>query len=124
TCYSGFVWNNKFVVIGGRNDPSISLPYVSVYDPPTNSWSSLTPLPHGLHGPVAGFVDGRFVVTTGYYQVGGYHGFQSATYLSNILSTSTGTPGPTTPYVGVPFNTGQTIASVQYDYGGEGVAYH
>jgi len=78
-------------------------------------------LPHGLHGPVAGFVDGRFVATTGYYQVGGFNGFQSITYVSNVLSTTT---APNTPYLGKPFTKGQLIGAAQYDYGGEGVAYH
>jgi len=39
---------------------------VNVYDPATNAWTSLTPLPSPRHSPIVQYVDGKFVATTGY----------------------------------------------------------
>ena len=85
TSDSGFVWDNKFVLVGGRTDDILSLDRVDVYDPATDSWSTLTPLPEPRHSPIAVYVGGRFVVTTGFYEGGGVRGFESSTFVSNLL---------------------------------------
>jgi len=33
---------------------------VNVYDPATNAWTSLTPLPSPRHSPIVQYVDGKF----------------------------------------------------------------
>ena len=81
---STFVDNGRIYVLGGKNysdHPFFrerGLPFMNVYDPGTDTWSSLPGLPRGLLGPVAGVIDGYLYLATGSL-ISVFHG-QSATY--------------------------------------------
>ncbi len=65
---STFVLDNRIFVIGGTvNGGSNGLPAVGVtaYNPRTNAWVSLAPLPAGRKSPVAGAVGEWTIVSTG-----------------------------------------------------------
>ena len=49
----GGVINNKFYVVGGEDDRRNPTRNLDVYDPATNTWKTLAPLPTALNG-VAG----------------------------------------------------------------------
>ncbi|SHJ11502.1 Por secretion system C-terminal sorting domain-containing protein [Hymenobacter daecheongensis DSM 21074] len=62
---SVFTLNNRIVVVGGRLNGAILSAHMMEYNPGTNSWRDLTPLPTGLLSPVAAVVAGRLVVNGG-----------------------------------------------------------
>ena len=81
---STFVDNGRIYVLGGKNysdHPFFrerGLPYMSVYDPGTDTWTDLPGLPRGLLGAVAAVIDDYLYLTTGSL-ISVFHG-QSATY--------------------------------------------
>lgn len=56
----------RIYVIGGFGSTGEPLDTVEVYDPPTNEWRNVTPLPIAVHHPAAAVVDGRLFVVGGY----------------------------------------------------------
>jgi hypothetical protein len=57
--------DGRLIVAGGLTGPTGATPEVSAYDPSTNSWTELTPLPQKRFAGVAGDVEGEIVFTTG-----------------------------------------------------------
>jgi N-acetylneuraminic acid mutarotase len=62
---STFVMNNRIVVAGGELDHSKAMRDVTAYDPMTNSWTELTPLPAPRLSGVARNIGNRIYFTTG-----------------------------------------------------------
>lgn len=64
---STFVHQGRVWSLGGQDSIANvkALDEVVTYDPVSNAWTSLDPLPHGLFAPAAGIVDGWLVVATG-----------------------------------------------------------
>jgi N-acetylneuraminic acid mutarotase len=62
-----FVRNGRIVVIGGRARPSgvESVADVTEYDPGTNQWRALSPLPRGRVAPIAAPIGDRVLVAAG-----------------------------------------------------------
>ncbi len=81
---STFADNGRIYVLGGKNysdHPFFrerGLPFMSAYDPVTDTWSDLPGLPRGLLGPVAAVIGDYLYLTTGSL-ISVFHG-QSATY--------------------------------------------
>ena len=63
------VFDGKLVVMGGEvdfaNPPTRVFPQVEMYDPATDSWTSLDPMPIPRHGIGAATVDGLIYVPGG-----------------------------------------------------------
>jgi N-acetylneuraminic acid mutarotase len=59
------VVNNRIIVIGGNLPPNGSLA-VEEYDPATNTWAVLTPMPSGRHSPAIGVINGKVYVCGGW----------------------------------------------------------
>ncbi|HEX8747520.1 MAG TPA: kelch repeat-containing protein, partial [Pyrinomonadaceae bacterium] len=59
-----FVVNERIIIAGGKGLSADQLSNVSEYNPATNTWRELTPLPGGLRAVVAQVV-GNTIVTTG-----------------------------------------------------------
>ncbi|TDE86182.1 NPCBM/NEW2 domain-containing protein [Deinococcus sp. S9] len=66
TSASTVVWNGRIVVVGGVTQRSAEVANIVEYDPNTNAWTELTPLPAPRQSPVAGIINNRLVVTTGW----------------------------------------------------------
>jgi len=60
-----FAVGSLLVVVGGAVNPATPSRDVSVYDPASNVWTALPPLPIPLKGAVADLIDGTIYVTTG-----------------------------------------------------------
>jgi uncharacterized protein (TIGR03437 family) len=61
---AGGAINGKFYVVGGRGNPAAATA-LEVYDPQTNAWALLAPLPTGRSGIGAGVVNGELYVFGG-----------------------------------------------------------
>jgi N-acetylneuraminic acid mutarotase len=67
-----FVWNGGIVIVGGRHDQQHQiLSEVTMYDPVTNVWLALPPLPQRLLAPAAAVLGGHLVVTNGSINIAG-----------------------------------------------------
>ena len=63
TDFTGTVLDDKVYIIGGLNRNGTSLDAVEFYDPKTDSWGTINPLPKGLdHAAAAAYDDKLFVV--------------------------------------------------------------
>jgi N-acetylneuraminic acid mutarotase len=65
---STFAAGNKIYAIGGSTNDGVfgkAISDVDEYDPLSDTWRSLTPLPRPLKTPVAGYLRGNVYVTTG-----------------------------------------------------------
>jgi N-acetylneuraminic acid mutarotase len=62
---STFVVNNKIYVLGGRIDAARATTGVVEYDPITNVWKQLNPLPEARHGAVGAWYDDKFIILGG-----------------------------------------------------------
>ena len=62
---STFAHRGKLYVVGGAKNPAQPTADVLVYDPATNAWSKLPPLPGPRKGPAAAGVGNQIIVTTG-----------------------------------------------------------
>ncbi|MBC8122045.1 MAG: hypothetical protein H7Y22_09435 [Gemmatimonadaceae bacterium] len=60
-----FVMDNRIVVLGGEIAHTKPVPDVTAYDPLTNGWTALTPLPAKRHSGVGGGFGDRLYYTTG-----------------------------------------------------------
>lgn len=60
------VVSGRLVVAGGDDRPGDLLSTVLAYDPSTDTWANLTPLPAPRLGDVAGAIGDQLVVSTGY----------------------------------------------------------
>jgi N-acetylneuraminic acid mutarotase len=66
TLASTLTYRNKIYLIGGiTNGNQSCLADVTVFDPLTNLWTQLTPLPGQRQSPIAGFIGNQLWVTTG-----------------------------------------------------------
>lgn len=65
TTASVFPFQGRLVVMGGTRNGNTPAPDVHAYDPGTNRWQALPSMPAGRKTPVAGVINGRFVVSTG-----------------------------------------------------------
>jgi N-acetylneuraminic acid mutarotase len=67
TVASAFVVENRILVLGGEKGfgPSNHLDTVLAYDPATDTWTNLTPLPAKRNAAVAGVIGGSFYFTGG-----------------------------------------------------------
>lgn len=70
-----FVINNRIIVAGGEISHGKSVSKITAYNPLSNSWAELTPLPAPRHSGVAGNISNQIFYTTG-----NANGFQSLTY--------------------------------------------
>jgi N-acetylneuraminic acid mutarotase len=57
--------DGRIVVFGGATTGFNSVSSVEDYNPTANQWASLTSMPHPLITPVAGYINGKFVIATG-----------------------------------------------------------
>ena len=136
-----FIVNGKIVLAGGQVDDFQSTNNISEYDPATNQWYILAPLPNTLAGTIAQKIGSKFYVISGYDGRSGIATMQ--TFVGNWAGTTTPPPSnppppppvikPPPPPVPIstspspfksPFTVGQTIQAEDFDNGGEGVAYH
>lgn len=62
---STFVQNNRIMVIGGVTQGSLKAANVIEYDPSSNRWAELTPIPEARQSPVADAIGNQVVVTAG-----------------------------------------------------------
>jgi N-acetylneuraminic acid mutarotase len=76
--------DGKIYVVGG-NDGSYAIPDANVYDPSTNAWSSIAPLPQPLNASSAGFIGNTLYVAGGWDNFGN----PSATLYTYNLSANT-----------------------------------
>jgi len=68
------VYDGRIYVAGGEfQDPHMMATFraVEAYDPASNTWASLPPMPVSRHGLAAGFVGNRFIVVGGDVQSAG-----------------------------------------------------
>ena len=65
--------DDRIIVIGGMNIQGGSIRDVTAYDPISNSWTALTPLPTARHSGVAGSTGNKI------FYAGG-NGFKTTTY--------------------------------------------
>lgn len=66
------VWNDRLVVIGGESDAhTIAHAQVEAWNPATQRWEALPPLPVGRHGMQAAVLDGALHVVAGSGNRGG-----------------------------------------------------
>ena len=70
---STVVWNNKIVMVAGVTNNSEKIADVNEYDPDSDKWTALTPLPAPRQSPIAGIVNNRLIVTTGALQEGAFN---------------------------------------------------
>lgn len=70
-----FVMDNQIIVAGGEIGHGKSMSDVTAYDPVSNSWTALTPLPAARHSGVAGSIGNQI-----FYTGGSFQGFQRTTY--------------------------------------------
>jgi len=70
-----FVINNRIIVAGGEISHGKSVSNITAYNPLSNSWVELTPLPEPRHSGIAGSIGNQIFYTTG-----NANGFQSLTY--------------------------------------------
>jgi len=81
TSFSGVVVNGKLLIIGGITANDVALANVDQYDPLTNAWTSLTPLPSRRKSPVAAYIGGRLIVATGWDWT-----FENTTFVSSPIT--------------------------------------
>lgn len=110
-----FVMNERIVIISGKSRPSgqgNAVKDVSEYNPQTDTWTELTPLPVGLYEATAAMIDGRIYVTAGGR---GWNELQNEMWVADILTSCANHPPETTvdTYTyAEPFAALQTFASV------------
>jgi N-acetylneuraminic acid mutarotase len=63
---STFIFNGKIRVIGGVTQNSLELDTQFEYDPATNKWTTLDPIPGRRQSPLADTIDGVIYVSGGY----------------------------------------------------------
>src|SRR5580698_5164799 len=83
------VVNNILYVIGGRSSTNVSLNVVEAYDPSTNAWSTMAPMPI-VNDNVYATVENNII-----YMVGGYSQ-ANQTRRTNVLSYNPATDTWTT----------------------------
>ena len=55
----------RIIVMGGETDHNFPMADVNAYDPISNSWKVLTPLPTKLHSGVGGAINGKIYYYSG-----------------------------------------------------------
>lgn len=106
---STFVLNGRVVIAGGQIDNFQATDSILEYDPTTNTWAHLPPLPKALEGVIVQPLGDRLFVT------GGYIGSNSvATVASYTSNPFTGMPNATpaaVPPLGMRFGLGMLLAA-------------
>jgi N-acetylneuraminic acid mutarotase len=83
---STFVAGEKIVAIGGSTNggtQGLAMSDADEYDPATNTWRTLTSIPESLKVPVAGYIRGKFYVTTG--SIGEFADPQKDTWVGTLV---------------------------------------
>lgn len=77
---STFAYRDRIFVVGGRSNVGLRpvLDEIFLYDPGTDQWIGLPPLPRGLLGPVSNVLDGKLFVAGG--SARNWHTPQSRTF--------------------------------------------
>ncbi|WP_230843611.1 Kelch repeat-containing protein [Gloeobacter morelensis] len=81
-----FAMENRIVVLGGQFDSSNTYNDTLAYDPLSNAWTSLTPLPVPRHSGVAGTHNGQIVYTAGQVRTQTYRGLPGEGSAADWLS--------------------------------------
>jgi N-acetylneuraminic acid mutarotase len=82
---SAFVRNGKIVALGGETQYDHATSEVVEYDPATNKWTSLAPIPKPLGSSGAGlFNNGKTVI----YSTGLAHGFNADTFIGRFRNSN------------------------------------
>jgi N-acetylneuraminic acid mutarotase len=83
------VAGDKIIIAGGQIDASFvdEITQVLEYDPDTNAWSKLTPLPSGRKSAFCAFADGKLIVSCGNQE--------TSPYASAVTWTADFDPDPT-----------------------------
>lgn len=86
-----FTMHGKIIVIGGRNNQGgeRGIARVTLYDPASNQWSELRPLPVPLLAPVATYIDDYIIVTNGGAD---YNQPRRQTYMAKVTWTCSASP--------------------------------
>jgi N-acetylneuraminic acid mutarotase len=98
---------DRIVIVGGRanQNKKFQLKQVTTYNPATNTWKELTPLPVALIAPNAAYVNGKLIVTAGGTK---YNAASKKTYISEVSWTNCNQPTNTpVPPTATPTNTPQ-----------------
>lgn len=98
-----FVRNGRINITSGVTTNSVEIANVIEYDPFTNSWSELPPLPAARQSPVSGAVNGQIVVTCG-----AQNGLQAQTWITQ----ATGALGRWQTGPPLPFAVGEVSAGI------------
>lgn len=94
---STFVLNGRIVIAGGQVDNWLATANVVEYDPASNTWAMLPPLPAPLEGVIVQPLAGRLFATGGYV---GYNSVASvASYSSAPITDSSHAPAGIAPHV-------------------------
>jgi N-acetylneuraminic acid mutarotase len=109
----GVVLDGKFYVVGGH-EPSGSWDKLDVYDPATNSWNTLAPMPTPRWGSTVGVINGKLYVAGGLSDVEVFDTLEVYDPATNTWSTET--PMPTARHN----SPGGVIGSKFYVAGGAG----
>jgi uncharacterized repeat protein (TIGR01451 family) len=88
-----FTLDDRLVLVGGRNNQNAqdTLSSIVEYDPQTNLWRTLRPLPDSLIGPVAKVIGNHIIVTDGGTA---YNQGQIRTWISEITVSCPPPPPP------------------------------
>ena len=81
-----FVRDGRIVAVGGQSGPSTQIVDITEYDPITDSWAALTPLPTALRAAVAQVVGSKIIVAGG----GAVNGYTptTTTYIGAVPPTN------------------------------------
>ncbi|HET6249923.1 MAG TPA: hypothetical protein VFE47_19695, partial [Tepidisphaeraceae bacterium] len=97
-----FALNGRVIIAGGQNDNFQATANIVEYDPATNVWALLPPLPRPLEGVIVQRLGDRLFVTGGY--IGANSVATSASYGSNPFTGAPNSRPPVAQQAGFPFD--------------------
>ena len=68
---AGAFYHGLILVLGGELSPDHTFPENEAYDPKTNAWTTLAPMPHGRHGFGGAAIGGDVYFVGGNLGLGG-----------------------------------------------------
>jgi N-acetylneuraminic acid mutarotase len=91
---AALIVNGRIIIMGGRANTqgAASISNVSEYNPQTNAWTELAPLPTPLLGPAAAYLNGTLFITGGGAD---YNKHQKNTWASGVTFNCPATATPT-----------------------------